>query len=91
MTTIQRIRSDIATTDRRATTDQTVSDKRYRNDKLTRERRAKADKTVVENRTRNDETTANRREVKDGKVGIALAIFLLILVVFSAVIFFSFI
>ena len=69
MTTIQRIRSDIATTDRRATTDQTVSDKRYRNDKLTRERRAKADKTVVENRTRNDETTANRREVKDGKVG----------------------
>ena len=53
------------------------------NDELTKERRFKTDKTMAENRLRNDEITANRRGIKDGKPGMALAIFLLILVVLA--------
>ena len=65
MTDIQRIKSDIATTDRRELEDDATSNSRIRNDEVTKERRSEADKTKDEHRSKNDKITAERREVKD--------------------------
>jgi len=89
MTNLQRMKSDIETIDRREMTDKKVENNRNRNDKLTRKRRYKADKFLGENRARNDEITANRRNIKDGNMGMALAISVLILVVLTAGVFFT--
>jgi hypothetical protein len=91
MTNRQRMKSDIATIDRREMTDKTTRDNRIRNDKITGERRFKADKTVEKSRLRNDEITANRREIKDGNMNTALAISLLILIVLAVGAYFVFI
>ena len=58
MTNIQRMKSDLATEDRREIEDERVRENRLRNDDLTEERRTKADKIVDMSRLRNDETTA---------------------------------
>ncbi len=79
MTNIQRMKSDIATMDRRDQTDRTVRDNRNRNDELTGERRSEADKTLRDSRIRNDEMTANRRKINDQNPWGTLAISLLIL------------
>ena len=65
MTNLRRLKSDIATIDKREMADKAKSDNRDRNDALTQERRFEADKTMNENRAKNDEITANRREIKD--------------------------
>lgn len=91
MTTIQRMKSDTATIDRREIADKTTRDNRIRNDKITGKRRFRADNTVTKNRLRNDEITANRREIKDGNPSIALAISLLIVVVLAVGAYFIFI
>ena len=80
----QRIKNDLATTDKRHMADKAKSDNRNRNDSLTQERRFEADKTMADNRTRNDEITANRREMKDarGPKG-AFLVFVLILIVLA--------
>lgn len=83
MTSTQRMKSDMATRDRREMTDITMREDRIRNDELTMERRFKADEAVEESRLKNDEATANRREVKDGHSGMALPAFLLILIILA--------
>jgi hypothetical protein len=89
MTNLRRLKSDIATVDKRETADKVKSDNRNRNDELTRERRDKADKTVIDNRARNDQTTADRREIKDDKRDMALAMSL-VLIALIVVTFFIF-
>jgi len=65
MTNLRRLKSDIATIDKREEADKVTSHNRDRNDASTQERRFEADKTMDENRAKNDEITANRRETKD--------------------------
>ena len=65
MTTIQRMKSDLTTMDRREMVDRAMVNSRDRNDALTQERRFEADATLKKNRAKNDEITAERREVKD--------------------------
>ena len=88
MTTIQRIKSDIATIDKREMADTAVRNNRVRNDEITAERREKADKVMDESRVRNDEITAERRETKDGSPGVALTVFSLMLLAFAVGTFF---
>lgn len=91
MTNLRRLKSDIATVERREMADKTMSNNRDKNDASTQERRFESDKTMGKNRAKNDETTADRREIKDanGPQG-ALAIFLLILIVFAIGFYFIF-
>lgn len=84
MTDLQRRRNDIATTDKREMADKLVSDSRDRNDEITQERRDKADRTMNEHRAKNDEMTADRRDRKDGNMGLALAVFLLLVLAVGA-------
>jgi len=75
MTTIQRLKSDIATIEKRETADKTVRDNRIRNDELTEKRRSKADKkelaenttenTKISNRLKNDVSTIEKRSKAD--------------------------
>ena len=88
MTAIQRMKSDIATTDRREMEDEAVRDHRQKNDEITMERRFKADRDMEHSRIRNDELTANRRETKDGSPAIALTVLLLMLLSFGVGAFF---
>lgn len=91
MTNTQRMKSDIATMDRREMADDTVRNSRFRNDELTRERRNKVDKAIDDHRIKNDETTFIRREIKDENQSAVLAVSLLILVVLGVGIFSIFI
>ena len=67
MTNIQRMRSDLATIDKREIADKATRDDRIKNDELTTNRRSKADrketadKTTVNSRIKNDELTGERR------------------------------
>jgi hypothetical protein len=90
MTNIQRMKNDVATDERRETTDRALSKSRDRNDALTQERRFEADATLKKNRARNDEATANRRNLKDGNKDMVLAISF-ILIALAIVTFFIFI
>jgi hypothetical protein len=90
MTNLRRLKSDMATIDKREMADSVKSDNRDRNDALTQERRFEADKTIGENRAKNDEITANRREIKDADRGMAVALSLFILIVLSVGIYFTF-
>lgn len=83
--------SDIATMDRRDVVDRTLRDNRNKNDDLTKERRSKADKTMHDNRLKNDEITSDRRELKDGNLGMALEVSLVILLVLAIGAYFIFI
>jgi len=65
MTNEQRLKNDIATTDRREMTDKVVNDNRMKNDEETAERRTKVDNNLNESRMKNDKITADRREAKD--------------------------
>jgi hypothetical protein len=75
MTNIQRMRSDIATMDKRKIADNTKRDKRDRNDGLTGERRFKADKGEIassiirNNRIKNDDLTEKKRFDADKTTG----------------------
>ena len=80
MANIQRTRNDLATTDRRETSDQIKLDNRKRNDELTIQRRNKADKEMEDNRLKNDELTASRRKRNDRNPWRTFTIWLLILV-----------
>ena len=84
MTNAQRLKSDIATIDKRVMADKAILDNRVKNDEMTIERRSKADKTMDENRLRNDELTADRRELKDRNPSRDIAVFLLILAALTA-------
>lgn len=64
MTSIQMLKNDLATIDKREIVDRATVNSRNRNDALTQERRFKADKTIGQNRLKNDEMTADRREMK---------------------------
>jgi hypothetical protein len=89
MTEKQRMKSDIATMDRRDAADKILIDSRDKNDALTQERRFEADKTMNQHRLKNDELTADRRDMEDvrnGKPSLVLAAFLLISVVFVTMI-----
>lgn len=88
MTNAQRMRSDMATTDRRKTADNTVQTNRIRNDEMTETRRSNADKTIEKSRVRNDEITANRRETNDGNQRIVFALFIALLAVMAIGIYF---
>ena len=84
MANAQRIKNDIATTDRRETAGKARRDSRVHNDELTIERRNKADRIIDENRLRNDEMTNNRRKINDrNPERTILIISLLILVVLA--------
>jgi len=67
MTTLQRIKSDLATIDHRDAEDKLVKDNRMRNDELTSIRRFKADnkemadQTILDHRIKNDEITDEKR------------------------------
>jgi len=81
MAKLRRLKSDMATTDKRKMADKAKSDSRDRNDVLTQERRSEEDATLNKNRERNDETTANRRRIKDSNHSKwTLIIFLLVLI-----------
>jgi hypothetical protein len=85
----QRMKNDLATTERRDAEDRNVEYDREKNDELTTERRFQVDKTMEKNRDRNDEMTASRREQKDGNLGQVLAVFLAIAIIVEIVIIFS--
>ncbi len=74
MTNTQRMKSDLATLDRREMTDKNLEEDRIRNDSLTGERRSKSDAIVRKERLRNDEMTVTRREEKDANHNMALAL-----------------
>ncbi|MEK6889567.1 MAG: hypothetical protein AABW82_02780 [Nanoarchaeota archaeon] len=88
MTNIQRMKSNIATQDRRDLADKARNDNRVKNDELTIERRDKADKVLDENRLKNDEMTANRRERNDGYPTRTIVSILLVLAILAAWIYF---
>jgi hypothetical protein len=90
MTKIQRLKNDMATSDRRNVQDQNLIDSRIKNDELTIQRRAKVDDSLRDHRLRNDEITANRREANDWDSGKTFAIFLLAIVVLLVGTFFVF-
>jgi hypothetical protein len=79
MTSIQRLRSDLKTTDRRDKIDNAIMDNREKNDALTSKRRSNVDQHVKKQRADNDELTANRREEKDENKDMAIAISLLLI------------
>ena len=85
MTNMQRMKSDMATIDRRDLADETVRHNRVKNDELTNKRREKADESMEEKRLRNDEMTANRRETKDGNFNLVLALSLVVAVLAAGV------
>ena len=94
MTEMQRMKSDIATMDRREAADKVLIGSRDKNDALTQERRFEADKTMSQNRLKNDELTADRRDMEDvrnGKPSVILAAYVLISVVLIVTIFSIFI
>ena len=86
---MQRVKNDVATSDKRDVADKITSDDRNRNDELTKERRVKADKTIEQNRLRNDNITVNRRGVKDRNKSVAAAILLLIFLAVGTFLIFS--
>lgn len=88
MTNIQRMKSDMATMDKREVVDRAKVDSRGRNDEATQERRFKADEAMNLHRIKNDEITADRREVKDANTDMALAISLSALAVLAVGAFF---
>jgi len=90
MTNLRRLKSDIATVDKRETADKITIDGRNKNDMLTQERRFEADATLRKNRERNDGITADRREMKDINKEMAIAISLIGLIVLSVVVYFTF-
>ena len=84
MTEKQRMRSDMATMDKREAADKILIDSRDKNDALTQERRFEADRIMNQNRLKNDELTADRRDMEDtrnGKPSLLLAAYLLVSVV----------
>ena len=85
----QRMESDIATIDRRASADNLIKENRIRNDELTIERRARADKVIEDKRSKNDEMTADRRKRNDQFSG-SWVIFLLILIILAVGAYFIF-
>ncbi|MDP4039813.1 MAG: hypothetical protein Q8P57_04525 [Candidatus Pacearchaeota archaeon] len=78
MTNKQRMKSDIATDERREATDKALSKNRDKNDALTQERRFEADATLRKNRAINDGITADRREIKDEKGSTVIVMSMLI-------------
>lgn len=88
MTNRQRMKSDIATMDRRYIEDQTTKDNQNKNDKLTVERRSKAAKTLSNKRIRNDELTVERRSKKDESLSLPFLVFLFTLAVLGAGVYF---
>jgi len=80
MTNSRRLKSDMATVDKREVADKATVHSRNKNDLLTQERRFQADKTLENNRARNDEITSDRRITKDwANQDMALAISLIVI------------
>lgn len=85
MTTMQRMKSDASTADKREMDDKAVKEHRDANDALTEERRAKADEELDKKRSKNDELTADRREAKDGNTGVIIGLLALMVLASGAI------